>query len=74
MHRGDWGALGELQRPEWGCSKVIKRNLKEFLEVYEKRPIGDNEGGMKLNHAVSPTIHLTFQISMHHLTQDLSMS
>ena len=54
---GDWSLLpelispGELRRPGWACYSEMRAALPCFLELYDKRPIQNNLGGMQVDHS-----------------------
>lgn len=50
-HNGDCQAIGAPRRPSWDCLSEMHKSLPEFLKLYEKRPLKENEGGMRVEHS-----------------------
>jgi hypothetical protein len=48
---GDCQAFHGPRRPPWAKPEDMRETIQEFSKLYEKRPIVDNEGGMRFDHS-----------------------
>ncbi len=53
--------IREIGEPNWTRRDIID-SLKEFVDLYEQRPVKDNQGGMRFTHAFA-TYFMTRQIN-----------